>query len=78
MTGSNAAAIVTPIVAMISLAFWLGLVFYAGSHPFWRGQQPPRRELDSSRQPGTLPPQDRPGLADPAGQAPGVRHAAHR
>jgi hypothetical protein len=36
MTGSNAALIVVPIVALATLAFWLGLVFYAGAHPEWK------------------------------------------
>jgi ATP/ADP translocase len=29
MTGTDLTAIVTPIVAMISLAVWLAMVFYA-------------------------------------------------
>jgi hypothetical protein len=33
VTGTNAAAIVTPIVAFIALAAWLAMVFYADSHP---------------------------------------------
>ena len=36
MTGSNAVLIVVPIVALATLAFWLGLVFYAGAHPEWK------------------------------------------
>ena len=36
MTGSTVAAIVIPIVAMISLAVWIVLVFHADSHPRWR------------------------------------------
>ena len=41
MVGSdpNLVAIVVPIVALISLAFWLGLCFCAGSHPYWRHHQ---------------------------------------
>ena len=35
MTGSNLAAIVIPIVAMISLGVWIALVFHADSHPGW-------------------------------------------
>ena len=70
MTGSNAVAIVTPIVALITLAFWLGLVFYAGSHPFWRGQEPPRRDqLANARPPSTLPPAS-PGQSGAARPAP--------
>ena len=33
MTGSSYLAIVVPIMAFIAMAFWLGLVFYADSHP---------------------------------------------
>jgi hypothetical protein len=33
VTGSSYVAIVVPIMAFIMMAFWLGLVFYADSHP---------------------------------------------
>lgn len=33
MTRTDLAAIVTPIVAMLSLAVWLVMVFYANAHP---------------------------------------------
>lgn len=33
MTGSTQAAVVIPIVALLLLAAWLALVFYADSHP---------------------------------------------
>ena len=36
MTGSNAVLIVVPIVALVTLAFWLGLVYYVGAHPEWK------------------------------------------
>ena len=35
MTGSSLAPIVIPIVAMVSLAAWLTIVFYADRHPLW-------------------------------------------
>lgn len=72
MTGSNAVVIVTPIVALVTLAFWLGLIFYVGSHPFWRGQRPPSREQPASRaeHPGTLPPSATHGLPGTAGPSP--------
>ena len=38
MTGSSLAPIVIPIVVTISLAAWIFMVYYAGSHPSWRGQ----------------------------------------
>jgi hypothetical protein len=40
MTGSTAAVISIPIVAFLLLIIWLSLVFYADSHPQWRGRQP--------------------------------------
>ena len=81
MTGSNPdlVAIVVPIVALLSLAFWLGLCFYAGSHPYWRHQQrTSQQQLASPRQTGTLPPPDRPDLPGSAGRTPGVHRVAHR
>ena len=33
MTGSSYVALVVPIMAFFAMAFWLGLVFYADSHP---------------------------------------------
>ena len=36
MTGSNLAAIVIPIVVMLSLTVWIVMVFRADSHPRWR------------------------------------------
>jgi hypothetical protein len=36
MTGSTSALVITPIVAVIALAAWIVLVFYADAHPTWR------------------------------------------
>jgi len=36
MTGSTIDIIVIPIVATISLAVWLIMVYYSDSHPEWR------------------------------------------
>jgi hypothetical protein len=64
MDGSGLSLIVIPIVAVISLAAWLIMVFYADSHPQWgrapgRGSSghaaPAGRRLDEAR------------AADPAG-----------
>jgi len=33
VTGSSLIALVVPIMAFTGMAFWLGLVFYADSHP---------------------------------------------
>jgi hypothetical protein len=40
MTGSTVGLIIIPIVAVIPLAAWIILVFYADAHPTWRGQAP--------------------------------------
>jgi hypothetical protein len=36
MTGSFLVPIITPIVAVIALAFWLGMIFWAEGHPGWK------------------------------------------
>ena len=36
MTGSVLVAVVTPVVAFIAMACWLGMVFWAESHPGWK------------------------------------------
>lgn len=36
MTGSSYIPIVVPIMAFLAMAFWLGLIFYADSHPGYR------------------------------------------
>jgi hypothetical protein len=82
MTGSdpNLIAIVVPIVALVSLAFWLGLCFWAGSHPFWRHHQQAAQQLASPDQAGQLPPSATQGLSSTAGGtsdgAPGVQRVA--
>ncbi len=81
MTGSdpNLVAIVVPIVALISLAFWLGLCFWAGSHPFWRHhQQADRQQLAATRQASTLPEPASPELSAGARRPPGPHRVAHR
>ena len=64
MTGSSLAPIVIPIVVAISLAAWIVMVYYADSHPYWRGQ-------------ATTPKQLRTGASAAASQRPGLppRHA---
>jgi hypothetical protein len=39
MTGTGIDLIVIPIVASLSLAAWLIMVYYADSHPQWRGNK---------------------------------------
>jgi hypothetical protein len=36
MTGSFLVPIITPIVAILLLACWLGMVFWADGHPQWK------------------------------------------
>jgi len=36
MTGSSLVPIIVPIVAVLAMAVWLGLVFYAAAHPRWK------------------------------------------
>jgi len=36
MTGSFWVPIVTPIVALATLGFWLGMVYWAAAHPRWK------------------------------------------
>ena len=36
MTGSFLVSIITPIVAVIALACWLGMVLWADGHPGWK------------------------------------------
>lgn len=36
MTGSFLVPIITPIVAIIALACWMGMVFWADAHPRWQ------------------------------------------
>ena len=40
MTGSTPAIIIMVVVAMITLAAWIILVFYADAHPEWRRRAP--------------------------------------
>ena len=39
MTGSNAVLFVVPIVMLAALGLWLGLVYYVGAHPEWKGHR---------------------------------------
>jgi hypothetical protein len=45
MTGSIQAQFIIPIVAVVVLFSWLGLVFWADSHPYWKGQRPPEQQV---------------------------------
>ena len=36
MTGSFLVPIITPIVAVVALACWMGMIFWADAHPGWK------------------------------------------
>ncbi len=40
MTGSSYIPIVVPIIAFVAMAFWLGLLFHADSHPGYKHRKP--------------------------------------
>ena len=40
MTGSSYVPIIVPIVAFLAMALWLGLIFYADSHPGYSRRKP--------------------------------------
>lgn len=57
MTGPSWALIAIPIVVVIVLTVWLVLVYYADSHPAWKGQSaPPRRPRPEAAGPPELRP----------------------
>jgi hypothetical protein len=64
MDGSGLSLIVVPIVAVISLAAWLIMVFYADSHPQW-GRAPGRGSSGHAAPAGQS--LDEVRAADPAG-----------
>jgi hypothetical protein len=41
MSGTNADLIPIIIIPVVALAFMLGMIFYANSHPLWATQAPP-------------------------------------
>ena len=57
MTGSSLAPYIIPIVAAICLAFMLGIVYYADSHPEWKraGQEPGHRIAGQGSSPAAVP-----------------------
>ena len=47
MTGTSLAGLlIICAVIVVGLAIWLVLVFWAGSHPFWKGRRPDTRPGD--------------------------------
>ena len=89
MTGSTGDIVAIMIVALIALAFMLSVVYYADSHPGWRGQAragaAPGLERSGSAYEGAVPPARadavppaRGGAVPPGrgGEAPDPREAA--
>jgi hypothetical protein len=72
MSGTSGDIIVIIIVPVVALAFMLGMVFYADSHPRW-GSQPPADTDPTHALEGGVPAQalGGPGLVVP-GQRPGT------
>ena len=64
MDGSGLSLIVVPVVAVICLAVWLIMVFYADSRPQW-GRAPGRRSSDHAASADRR--LDEARAADPAG-----------
>jgi hypothetical protein len=60
MTGSFLVPIVTPIVALIALACWLGMVYWADAHPGWKASRAARGpEITSETSPAAPESSDR-------------------
>ena len=61
MTGSFLVPIITPIVAPITLASWLGMVYWADAHPRWqapyaaRGPETTREDFPAVAESGDHP-----------------------
>jgi len=78
MTGSTQAQFIIPIVAVVVLFSWLGLVFWADSHPYWKGQRPPGQQVTGqdvapgTAEPGAPPVQGAPTVPGQRGPAPDV------
>ena len=66
MTGSSAAHIVIPIVALVTLAIWIAMVYYADSHPRYKASERERTGGSAQADPRQhLPPRDVPPAEAP-------------
>lgn len=62
MTGSSLVPVIVPIVAVLAMAAWLGLVFYAAAHPRWKRYDVlpgPATDAASGRPGAPAPPAER-------------------
>jgi hypothetical protein len=69
MTGTAGDIVPIVIVPVLALAFLLGMVYYANSHPQW-GNQPPTETASAHALEGSGPAQ---GLSSPRTVVPGHR-----
>ena len=69
MSGTNADLIPIIIIPVVALAFMLGLIFYANSHPQW-GSQAPADTVSAHALEGGIPAQR---LSSPGPVVPGQR-----
>ena len=71
MTGTTADIIPIVIIPVVALVFWLGMIFYANSHPRW-GTQAPADTVSTHPLSGSVPAQR---LSSPGPVVPGQRAA---
>jgi hypothetical protein len=81
MTGSSLAPYIIPIVAAVCLAFLLGIVYYADSHPEWKrsGQEPAHTTAGQASSPAVASATGSGELTDEPGRpdlVPGARRRA--
>jgi hypothetical protein len=77
VTGSSYVAIVVPIMAFIMMAFWLGLVFYADSHPgYGRGRSRKSAQTAAPHAVATQLPTDDLGELSPSADTPDAAAAS--
>ena len=69
MSGTNADLIPIIIIPVVALAFMLGMIFYANSHPQW-GSQAPADTVSTHALEGSIPAQR---LSSPGPVVPGQR-----
>jgi len=72
MTGTTSDIIPIVIIPVLALVFWLGMIYYANSHPRW-GSQAPADTVSTHALEGSVPVQrlSTPRLVVP-GQRPGT------
>jgi hypothetical protein len=72
MTGTTGDIIPIVIIPVLALAFWLGMMFHADSHPQWRNQAPAEPSSTNALE-GSVPSQR---LSSPGPVVPGQRSGA--